>query len=204
MLPYQNLSLENMPSEVWKDLPGYEGYYQISNYGRAKALKRTVICANNKYTKILPEHIIKQSVINDRHYLSFVACRSNVAKRVYLHRAVAILFVPNKDSKPCVDHINTITFDNRASNLRWVTMKENACNPLTKQHTSKAKSGKNCFFYGKTFGTRRIKCKYPDGNEKVYNSIIEASRCGFTYRAIQYCLSGVYKSHKNCTFTYVG
>ena len=52
----------------------------------------------------------------------------------YIHRAVAELFVPNPENKPCVDHINTDRLDNRAENLRWVTYKENCNNPLTKQH----------------------------------------------------------------------
>ena len=53
---------------------------------------------------------------------------------IYIHRAVAELFVPNPENKPCVDHINTDRLDNRAENLRWVTYKENCNNPLTKQH----------------------------------------------------------------------
>ena len=50
----------------------------------------------------------------------------------FIHRAVAELFVPNPENKPCVDHINTDRLDNRAENLRWVTTKENCNNPLTK------------------------------------------------------------------------
>ena len=53
-----------------------------------------------------------------------------------LHRAVAELFVPNPENKPCVDHINTDRSDNRACNLRWVTAKENCNNPLTRKHKS--------------------------------------------------------------------
>ena len=51
-----------------------------------------------------------------------------------LHRAIAIVFIPNPENKPQVDHINTITTDNRAENLRWVTAKENAYNELTRKH----------------------------------------------------------------------
>ena len=60
----------------------------------------------------------------------------------YIHIAVVELYVPNPENKPCVDHINTVTTDNRAENLRWVTHKENNNNPLTKQHYSEAQRGK--------------------------------------------------------------
>ena len=52
---------------------------------------------------------------------------------IYLHGAVAELFVPNPENKPCVDHINGDKHDNRAVNLRWVTYKENNNNPITKE-----------------------------------------------------------------------
>ena len=59
-----------------------------------------------------------------------------------LHRIIAELFIPNPENKPCVDHINTDRYDNRACNLRWVTQKENNNNTLTIEHKSKSCTGK--------------------------------------------------------------
>ena len=59
-----------------------------------------------------------------------------------IHRAVAELFIPNSENKPFIDHINTVTTDNRAENLRWVTQAENNRNPITRKKRSAAHKGK--------------------------------------------------------------
>lgn len=57
----------------------------------------------------------------------------------YIHRIIAKLFVPNPENKPCVDHINGDTHDNRAENLRWCTYYENNHNPITVQRQKEAR-----------------------------------------------------------------
>lgn len=202
MLPYQNLSIEDMPGEVWKDISGWEGYYQVSNLARAKSVARTSIHKDGS-VHYIKERIRKQSGSGPgRKYLGFSAHREGMPPRIYLHKAVAMAFIENPENKPCIDHINTNTFDNRVENLRWVTITENANNPLTKQHVSKAKSGTNCFFYGKRIRAKRVICVYPDGTEKTFASIQDAGLAGFCERSIRCCINGKYSHHHGCKWRY--
>ena len=111
--------------------------------------------------------------------------------------------LPNIANKPCIDHINTIITDNRIENLRWCTLSENLLNPITVNRISKAKSGAKCYFYGKQFGTRKIRSITINGEETVYPSIIAATKAGiYKYRGIQQCLSGHQKTHRNMRWEY--
>lgn len=101
--------------EEWKDIPGYKNEYKISNCGRVFSVKKgDVLFPNQK-----------------KDYLSVALCKNGHKKRFLIHRLVAEAFIPNPENKPCVDHINTVRFDNRVENLRWVTHSENRNNPIT-------------------------------------------------------------------------
>ena len=115
--------------EIWVDIKGYEGLYQVSNQGRVKRLYK-----NGKI------RILKPSLDNNG-YLYVTLSKNNKPKIFKLHRLIAINFIPNPENKPCIDHINTIRTDNRVENLRWVTKKENSNNPLSKINISKSHTG---------------------------------------------------------------
>ena len=110
--------------EIWKDIPNYEGYYQASNLGRIKSLKRMVKGKNS--LRVQNERILKQFF--DFHGYCVVSLYKDKYKRFKTHQLVAMAFL---NHKPCghklvVNHINFDKKDNRLENLEIVTQRENA------------------------------------------------------------------------------
>lgn len=202
MYPYQNLSLEDMPCEIWKDIPGWEGFYQVSNYGRIKSSKRTISDKNGITRPISPRIIKTHPSGKTRAYLGFGSHRNGKSGRIYVHKAVAMAFIENPEHKPTIDHIDTNTFNNNVNNLRWTTVHENLSNPITSKKISKAKSGKNCFFYGKRLHAKPILRIAQDGSTKRYECIQDAVKDGFCHRSINYCINGEYSHHKGYKWKY--
>ena len=112
----------NMDNEVWKDIKGYEGLYQISNYGRVYSVKRKIVR--------------KQKLV--KGYLVVGLNKNNVAKTLSVHRLVAMHFINNEESKEEVNHIDEVKTNNHVSNLMWCTPKENSNWGSRRERLSKA------------------------------------------------------------------
>lgn len=101
--------------EIWKDIEGYEGLYQVSNLGRVKSL------GNNKTRK---EKILKG--IKERgDYLKVILCKEGNRKHFKVHRLVASAFIPNYNNLPQVNHKDEDKNNNRVDNLEWCDCKYN-------------------------------------------------------------------------------
>jgi len=166
--------------EIWKDIPGYEGLYQISNEGRGKSF------GGKRYNV---ERIIKGGI--SRGYLYLGLWKDGCYHLKSVHRLVAEAFIPNPDNKPQVDHINGNRLDNRADNLRWCTAKENSNNPITKQRMSDSAKNK---VYQYTLEGELI---------KVWSSTKECGKNGFIQALVSACCVGKRKTHKGYRWSYV-
>jgi len=99
--------------EIIVDIQGYEGLYKVSSLGYIVRIK-----SDGRQKKI-------SDVVSHYGYLICHLCKGGVAKKVILHRIVAMTFIPNPENKPQVNHINGIKTDNRVCNLEWATRSEN-------------------------------------------------------------------------------
>jgi hypothetical protein len=104
--------------EEWKDIIGYEGLYQVSNYGNIKSF-------HNRYYKINPSGILKPVILNTGYLNVSLINKNKERKEHRIHRLVAEAFIPNIDSKPQVNHKDNNRQNNLYSNLEWVSCQEN-------------------------------------------------------------------------------
>ena len=171
-----------MTKEIWRDIDGYEGYYQVRDQGRVKSLER-------KGRK--SERILKPS-FNGFGYLLVKLCASGKTKNVTVHRLVCEAFHDNPDSKPDVNHINENKTDNRACNLEWSTRKENINHGTHNERSGKTRS--------KPVG------QYTRDGElvKIWQSTKEVQRkTGFSQGNISKVANGKYKQAYGFVWKYV-
>ena len=175
------LSIDDLPNEIWKDIPGYKGFYQASNLGRIKRMAAGKI----------REHILKQFRVGE--YMSVGPSVNNVRTQRRVHRLVAMAFIPNPNRFPCINHKDENKLNNTVANLEWCDVKYN-CNYGTSILRC-SESRKNNKYSKKVAKVDR------QGNiVAIYPSLKECKRNGYNAQIIsQLCnqKSGCrYKTHK--------
>lgn len=128
--------------EEWRDIPGYEEMYQVSNKGRVKSLAREVSRKGKGGNYFLPERILSPSINVQTGYPMVNLLKECKRKSITIHSLVAKTFIPNPENKKCVNHIDTNRENNIVENLEWVTPKENSNHDFTLYKMSIANKGK--------------------------------------------------------------
>lgn len=172
-------------NEVWKDVLGYEGLYQVSNLGQVRSLER--YRKNHVGVAKVQGKILRQSIKNSG-YAKVALCKDGKVKTFTIHRMVAQAFVENVDGKTTVNHINGNKLDNRAENLEWTTYAENNMHAID--------TGLNKMGVMNNKSSRPVAQYDLDMNLiKVYPSIKEAERqTGVINQKIIPCCKGKFRT----------
>lgn len=140
--------------EIWKDIKGYEGKYQISNLGNVRSLyDENQICKTPR-TKML-------RLCERNGYCTIVLSMKGKRKSFQVHRLVAETFIPNTKNKPFINHIDENRKNNNVNNLEWCTQLENV------KHSLHKKIGSMVNYVGKS-GEKYIRIKNNKYEVSIY------------------------------------
>lgn len=109
--------------EIWKDVPSYEGYYQVSNLGNFRSLPRVIRYKGNGIRNYPAKRLLTETTKDN--YQRITLMKEGIKTRYQAHRLVALAFIPNPENKPCINHIDGNKSNNVVTNLEWCTASEN-------------------------------------------------------------------------------
>lgn len=170
--------------EIWRDITGYEGIYQVSNLGRVKSLN---------YGRTGKEKILKTNT-DKRGYLRICLCKDGKRKTYRVHRLVLPTFNPVENMEQLeVNHIDENKENNKLSNLEWCTSEYNSNYGTRNKRISEANNGKLGVKNSTAIPIVQLDL---EGNLiNVYGSSMDAERNGFNHSAINQCIKGKRKTH---------
>lgn len=167
--------------EIWKDIIGYEGLYQISSWGNVKSLERKV--NRGKYFRIVKERVLKIS-LNSIGYCQIKLCKNGKQKVLRVHRLVAIHFIDNLDNKLEVNHIDGNKTNNYYKNLEWCTRSENTQHAYDNGLMENVRNSDYC--------SKKVYC--PELDQEFESSYEAERKLGIAQQNISSCCNGNLKS----------
>lgn len=182
MQVYLNRNISNIEGEYWMDIKEYEGVYQVSNFGRIKALSRSYFNRGVKMNR--KEKILKQTIDKDG-YCKVGLYKLGLLKTHFVHRLLLISHDGGNLKKPQVNHKNGLKHCNLLSNLEWNTSSENREHAFLNQLQVMAKGSES------SSSKAVIQIDRLDNEIKTWGSTMDVEReLGFQNSAISRCCLG--------------
>lgn len=179
---------KRIKQELWRDIAGYEGIYQVSNQGRIKSLDRfiDIVWQGKIVRKPLKGKIKTPNVQNNGYYIVWLCDSESNRKALLVHRLVASAFIENPNQFKDVNHKDGNKLNNGVSNLEWCTRSENI------KHSYRVLNHRK--------NSKAIRCIETD---KRYESAADASRVtGINCGGIKHALRGISKTAGGYTWVY--
>lgn len=182
------------PYNEWRPVVGYETHYEVSSNGDVRSIDRVDSSGKQRHGHVLS----KAKTTNGYEFVWL--CKNNKRKSATVHRLVATAFIHNQANKLCVNHINGIRDDNRASNLEWVTHSENNKDGYARgrKHPMLGVKGKQNKL-SKPIKAIPVK---PGFSIKKFDSIGSVADHGFTRSGVYQSLVGKISQHKGYRWEY--
>lgn len=163
---------QQQPNEIWKDIVGFEGYYQVSNLGQ---IKRLASCRARRERIRVPYPA-------PNGYMRLVLSANNRRRTVSIHREVACAFIPNPNALDTVNHLDFDKNNNTVSNLEWLSASDNI------KHSCDG---------GKHFRKAVVQKDLTGNVVKVWESAFATEKIGYKATNVSACCRGKKKTYKN-------
>jgi len=179
----------NTEKEVWKDVKGWEGFYQVSNLGRFKGVERLDSRGYKQKERIM------KGYDNGHGYIHVYGSKNGIAKTLKLHRIIAEAFIPNPNNLPCVNHKDENRANNHVDNLEWCTYSYNNTYGDRLKKIKKSEGWKKSW--------KPIYVIKQDGTKEWFESLTSASeKYNLDISNVSGVLRGINKTHKGYRFEY--